>query len=124
MKLQFVYDIMFICYVAIANGDISFGSNIIRPTFVFVGTLPPPPSPQFRFISFRLNSDNILEGQEVGRLTIAPSTNFDGFAPRFQTVMIVINDSNSEWIVLYSSFIHYCQFVYTHCGGSILKLLL
>ena len=85
---------MFICYVAIANGDISFGSNIIRPTFEFVGTLPPT-SPPARSITFRLNTDDILEGQEVGLLTIAPSTVFNGFAPRFQIVRIIINDSNS-----------------------------
>ena len=100
MKLQFVYDIMFICYIATANGDISFGSSIIRPTFMFVGTLPPLPSPQFRFISVRLNSDDILEGQETGILTIAPSTFFDGFLSRFQCVKIIIMDSNSEWIAI------------------------
>ena len=78
-----------------ANGDISFGSNIIRPTFVFVGTLLPP-SPLIRTLIYDVNRDDILEGQEIGLLTIAPSTSFDGFVPRFQTVRIIINDSNGE----------------------------
>ena len=76
----------------VANGDIDLGSDIIRPTFMFVG----PGSP-VRIIAFSLNFDDILEGQEIGILTIAPSTAFDGFAPRFQSVRIIINDSNSEW---------------------------
>ena len=77
-----------------ANGDISFGPNIIRPTFQFIGTLPPT-SPPVRFITFEVIADNILEGQEIGLLTIAPSTSFDGFLPRFQSVKIIITDSNS-----------------------------
>ena len=102
MKLHFVYD-MFTYYIGTANGDISFGSNIIRPTFQFVGTLLPP-SPPVRTITFDVNRDEILEGQEIGLLTIAPSTSFEGFVPRFQTVRIIIEDSNSECIVLYSLF--------------------
>ena len=81
-------------YIGTANGDISFGSSTIRPTFQFIGTLPP--RIPFRFITFDVNTDNILEGQEIGLLTIAPSTVFDGFAPRFQSVRIIIEDSNSE----------------------------
>ena len=45
-------------------------------------------------------ADNILEGQEIGLITIERSTSFDGFLPRFQSVRIVIIDSNSEWIKL------------------------
>ena len=55
-----------------------------------------------RDISLAVNRDNILEGQEIGLLTIAPSTAFQGFGPRFQTVRIIINDSNSEWIAMYT----------------------
>ena len=85
--------------IGTANGDISFGSNIIRPTFQFVGTLLPP-SPPVRTITFTVNFDDILEGQEIGLFTIEPSTSFDGFLPRFQSVKIIITDSNSEWIAI------------------------
>ena len=94
--------------IGTANGDISFGSTVIRPTFEFVGTLPPT-SPPARFISFRLNADDILEGQEIGLLTIAPSTLFNSFVPRFQSVRIIINDSNSEWMqFFYHALLHVC----------------
>ena len=89
---------MFICYniiIGTVNGDISFGSNIIRPTFEFVGTLLPP-SPPVRILTFDVIRDDILEGQEIGLLTIAPSTSFNGFHPRFHSVKIIITDSNSE----------------------------
>ena len=100
MKINFVYNVcLYNNIIVTANGDISFGSNIIRPTFQFVGTLLPP-SPPIRTLTFDVNADNVLEGQEIGLLTIAPSTSFDGFLPRFQTVRIIINDSNSEWIAL------------------------
>ena len=74
---------MFICYNIIidtVNGDISFGSNIIRPTFEFVGTLLPP-SPPVRILTFDVIRDDILEGQEIGLLTIAPSTSL-WFSPK------------------------------------------
>ena len=100
MKLNFVYDVCYNNIIVTANGDISFGSNIIRPTFQFVGTLLPP-SPPIRTITFDVNTDNILEGQEIGLLTIAPSTSFVGFVPRFQSVQIIITDSNSKWIAIY-----------------------
>ena len=69
-----------------ANGDISFGlSTLIQPTFGFSA----------RLIQFDVNFDNILESQEIGLLTIASSAAFDGFVPRFQSVRIIIDDSNS-----------------------------
>ena len=85
--------------IGTANGDISFGSNIIRPTFQFVGTLLPP-SPPIRTLFFDVNRDDILEGQEIGLFTIEPTTSFDGFLPRFQSVKIIFTDSNSEWIAI------------------------
>ena len=99
-------------YIGTANGDIDFGSrssgirpfsnfhaiNIDnQPTFQFIGS---GTGSQFHFITFDVNADNILEGQEIGLLTIERSTYFDGFLPRFQSVRIVINDTNSEWIEL------------------------
>ena len=82
-------------YIGTENGDISFNiEDTIRPLFNFTGTLPP--NIPFRFISFAVNADDILEGQEIGLLTIEPSTAFQGFGPRFQTLRIIINDSNSE----------------------------
>ena len=99
-ETKFVYDVcLYNDIIVTVNGDISFGSNIIRPTFQFVGTLLPP-SPPIRTITLDVNTDNILEGQEIGLLTIAPSTFFDGFVPRFQSVKIIITDSNSEWIAI------------------------
>ena len=85
--------------IGTVNGDISFGSNIIRPTFQFVGTLLPP-SPPIRTLFFDVNRDDILEGQEIGLFTIEPTTSFDGFLPRFQSVKIIFTDSNSEWIAI------------------------
>ena len=68
---------------------------------MFVGTLLPP-SPQVRALTFDVNHDDILEGQEIGLLTIASSTAFDGFVPRFQTVRIIINDTNSKWMQFFN----------------------
>ena len=65
-----------------------------------------------------MNDDNILEGQEIGLLTIERSASFDGFLPRFQSVRIVINDSNSEWIKL--SFMYLNTSCLFNCGGSTL----
>ena len=110
MKLNFVYDVcLYNNIIVAANGDISFGSNIIRPTFQFVGTLLPP-SPPVRTLTFDVNHDDILEGQEIGLLTIAPSTSFDGFVPRFQTARIIINDSNSELMQFFNhALLHVCS---------------
>ena len=56
--------------------------------------------PEDRTIFFNVLRDNIVEGQEIGQLQIAPSTSFDGFTPLFQNVRIIITDSNSELIQL------------------------
>ena len=104
MKINFIFFIMYV-YICTANGDISFGSNIIRPTFQFIGTLTP--TMPVRVVTIEVISDDILEGQEIGLLTIAPSTAFDGFAPRFQSVRIIIDDSNSE-----------CTMYFHVCGGG------
>ena len=80
---------MYNYYIGTGNGDIDFGTDgDIRPTFVFVGT----PSFPARFITIDVNADNVVEGQEIGLLTIAPSTSFNGFTPRFQSVRIIISD--------------------------------
>ena len=76
----------------IANGDISFGAGVIRPTFTF----NPNDAPEDRVVTFSVIRDNVVEGQEIGQLQIAPSTSFDGFTPLFQNLRIIINDSNSE----------------------------
>ena len=42
-------------------------------------------------------NDAILEGTEVGELTIAPDpTNFDGHAPLFKSVRITIRDDEGK----------------------------
>ena len=78
----------------IANGDISFGAGVIRPTFTFNPNAPLDE----RIVTFSVIRDNVVEGQEIGRLQIAPSTSFDGCTPLFQNVRIIINDANSESI--------------------------
>ena len=84
-----------IFYIGTVNGDISFG-GVNRPVFQFIGTLLPT-SPPARFITFEVKADDIIEGQEIGLLKIvAPSTFSDGFVPRFQSVRIIIDDSNSK----------------------------
>ena len=76
--------------IIVVLGDISFGAGVIRPTFTFLPNAPPDE----RIVIFSVNRDNVIEGQEVGQLQIAPSTSFDGFTPLFQNVRI--NDANSE----------------------------
>ena len=83
--------IMFMYFPA-AEGDISFGVNVIRPTFRFRAD----DFPEDRVVTFNVIRDNIVEGQEIGQLQIARSTSFDGFEPMFQNVRIIINDVNSE----------------------------
>ena len=86
------------CYghCSTANGDISFGAGVIRPTFTFL----PNDAPENRIVTFTVIHDNVVEGQEIGQLQIAPSTLFDGFTPLFQNVRIIINDSNSESYIM------------------------
>ena len=76
-----------------ANGDINFGRGIIRPTFTFLLNA----SPDERIVTFSVIRDNVVEGQEIGQLQIAPSTSFDGFGLQFQNLRIIINDANSEF---------------------------
>ena len=74
------------------NGDISFGLGVIRPTFTF----NPNDAPEDRYVHFSVIRDNVVEGQEIGQLQIAPSTLFDGFTPLFQNLRIIVNDANCE----------------------------
>ena len=78
-----------------ANGDLSFGTGVIRPTFTF----NPNNFPEDRVVTFSVIRDNVVEGQEIGQLQIQRSTAFDGFTPLFQNVRIIMNDSNSECIM-------------------------
>ena len=80
------------CIVSIANGDISFGTGVIRPTFRFRAD----DAPEDRIVSFNVIRDNLVEGQEICQLQIAYSTSFNGFTPLFQNVRIIINNANSE----------------------------
>ena len=84
------YIVMTFC--STANGDISFGVGIIRPTFTF----NPNDAPEDRLVTFSVIRDNVVEGQEIGQLMITHSSSFDGFGSLFQNVRIIINDSNSE----------------------------
>ena len=66
-----------------ASGDVSFEADARTPEFAF----------SEMEISFEVLNDNILEGTEVGELTIVPDpTNFDGHAPLFKSVRITIRD--------------------------------
>ena len=107
------------CYdCSTANGDISFGAGVIRPTFTF----NPNDAPEDRVVSFSVNHDNVIEGQEIGQLKIAPSTSFDGFEPLFQNVRIIINDANSEFSNLTAYFSGTCRALCT-CSHYPLTLL-
>ena len=64
-------------------GDVSFGAGIIYPEFSF-STME---------ISFDLLNDRILEGTEIGELSIARDpNNFAGSTPLFNSVRIIIRD--------------------------------
>ena len=57
--------------------------------------------PQFNFshmeVSFDLLNDEILEGTEVGELSIAQNRlNFDGHEPLFKSVRITIRDDEGK----------------------------
>ena len=56
---------------------------------------------QFAFsemeLSFDLLNDRILEGTEIGELSIALNvSNFDGYTPYFKSVRIVIRDDDGK----------------------------
>ena len=80
--------------VSIADGDVSFGTGVIRPSFIF----RPNDLPEDRIVTFNVIHDNLVEGQEIGQLEIAYSTSFNGFTPLFQNLRIIIQDANSESI--------------------------
>ena len=89
------HDCVLVCdqsYHCTADGDISFGAGVIRPTFRFRAD----DVPEDRVVTFNVINDNVVEGQEIGQLQIVRSTSFDGFTPLFQNVRIIINDTNSE----------------------------
>ena len=97
---------MLAVFFIIANGDLDFQSMTIRPIFQYRH------SSILKFITFHLNYDNIIEGQEIGEMSIDQSIAFDGFTPRYQTVRIIINDSNgTTFLVLYHLFSH-ASFIY------------
>ena len=79
---------------SIADGDITFGAGVIRPILRFRAD----DLPEDRIVTFNVIRDNIVEGQEIGQVQIAPSTPnlFKGFEPLFQNVKIIITDANSE----------------------------
>ena len=57
--------------------------------------------PEFFFsdmeIAFEVLNDNILEGTEIGEISIAPEpTNFDGHTPLFNSVRIGIKDDDGK----------------------------
>ena len=60
----------------------------------------PNDAPENRTVTFNVIRDNVVEGQEIGQLQIHHSAAFDGFAPLFQNVRIIINDFNSELYLL------------------------
>ena len=68
-------------------GDVSFGAGVSFPQFFFSDME----------IAFEVLNDNILEDTEVGEITIVPDpTNFDGHAPLFKSVRIIIRDDEGK----------------------------
>ena len=51
-------------------------------------------------IVFSVINDNIVEGREVGSISIAASTSYDVASPRFRTIRIVINDDDGKTVIL------------------------
>ena len=88
---------LIVMVISIADGDVSFGANVIRPTFRFRAD----DLPEDRVVTFNVTRDNLFESEEIGQLQIAYSTSFDGFGPMFQNVRIIINDNNSEFVLRY-----------------------
>ena len=65
----------------------SFGPGVIFPQFNF-GHME---------VSFDLLNDEILEGTEIGELSIYPNPlNFDGHEPLFKSVRIAIRDDEGK----------------------------
>ena len=61
----------------------SFGAGVSFPEFAF-STMK---------LSFEVLNDRIFEDTEIGQLTISPDPiNFDGSAPLFDSVRIIIRD--------------------------------
>ena len=72
-----------------ATGDLSFGPNILSPNIRFDDMI----------IAFSVINDNIVEGREVGSISIAASTSYDVASPRFRTIRIVVNDDDGNTII-------------------------
>ena len=70
------------------NGDFRYDGS---PFLTFV----PNAAPENRTVTFSLNHDMVVEGQEIVNLQIERTTSISGFEPRFQNVRIIINDSDS-----------------------------
>ena len=51
-------------------------------------------------IVFSIINDDIIEGREVGSISIAPSITYDVAPPRFRRIRIVINDDDGKTIIL------------------------
>ena len=68
-------------------GDVFFGAGVSFPQFPF----------SEMEISFDLLNDRILEGTEIGELSIARDpNNFDGHEPLFRSVRIAIKDDEGK----------------------------
>ena len=78
-------------------GDITFGSS--RPNIQFSGSIITP----------TIVNDDIIEGEEIGqfKIFISGSSSFNGFAPRFQSVrMLLTDDDGKVTIVMMQNFMH------------------
>ena len=68
-------------------GDVSFGAGVSSPVFAF----------SLMEASFEVLNDRILEGTEIGQLSIAQDPlNFDGHVPLFGSVRISIRDDEGK----------------------------
>ena len=70
-----------------ASGDFSFGSTRQFATIQFSGGLT----------AAAVVNDNIIEGTEIGEITIIPSNAFKGHGSRYHTVRIVITDDEGKY---------------------------
>ena len=86
--------LIYLCCSIIANGDISFG--VIQPNVQFSSS----------FITPSVIGDDIIEGEEIGQIKILDFGFADGFAPRFQSVRIILTDDDGKvTIVIMQNFI-------------------